>query len=66
MGEPEGLNTQLHSEQPKPQKPTPSIHTSLRGIRSLASVGDTSHSSWAECLGEVTGKRGGENELDIR
>jgi hypothetical protein len=52
VGEPEGVNTQAHSEQPKPRKRFSSIHTSLRGICLLASVCDTSHhSSSKECFG---------------
>ena len=63
VGEPEALNTQAHSEQPKPRKRFPSIHTSLRSIRILGSVCDTSHSSRENFLGEET--RRGRNELDI-
>ena len=36
MGDPEGLNTHEHSEQPQPQKLCSSIHTSLRRMASLA------------------------------
>ena len=63
MGEPEALNTQAHSEQPKPRKRFSSIHTSLRSIRILGSVCDTSHSPRENFLGEETGR--GRNELDI-
>ena len=45
MGEPEALNTQAHSEQPKPRKRISSIHKSLRGICFLGSVCDTYSSS---------------------
>ena len=63
MGEPEALNTQAHSEQPKPRKRFSSIHTSLRSTRILGSVCDTSHSPRENFLGEETGR--GRNELDI-
>jgi hypothetical protein len=63
VGEPEALNTQAHSEQPKPQKRFSSIHTSLRSNRILGSVCDTSHSPRENFLGEVTGT--GRNEPDI-
>jgi hypothetical protein len=63
VGEPEALNTQAHSEQPKPRKRFSSIHTSLRSIRILGSVCDTSHSPRENLLGEKTGR--GRNELDI-
>ena len=62
MGEPEALNTQAHSEQPKPRKRSLSIHTSLRSIRILGSVCDTNLSS-GEFVGG--GDRQGKNELDI-
>ena len=42
VGEPEGRNTQAHSEQPKPRKPISSIHTSMRGSRSPEFACDTS------------------------
>jgi hypothetical protein len=63
VGEPETLNTQAHSEQPKPQKRLSSIHTSLRSNRILGSVCDTSHPPRENFLGEVTGT--GRNEPDI-
>ena len=56
MGEPEALNTQAHSEQPKPRKRSLSIQTSLRSIRILGSVCDTSHSPRENLLGEETGE----------
>jgi hypothetical protein len=64
VGEPEALNTQAHSEQPKPRKRSLSIHTSLRSIRILGSVCDTSHSPRENFLGEETG-RGGTNSTLI-
>jgi hypothetical protein len=50
----EGSNRQPHSEQPKPRKCFPSIHTSLLGICLLALVCDMRHSSSEESLGEET------------
>jgi hypothetical protein len=54
MGEPEELNTQAHSEQPKPRKRFSSIHTGLRGICLLASVCDTIHAFSGECFWGAT------------
>ena len=64
MGEPEALNTQPHSEQPKPRKRISSIHKSLRGICFLGSVCDT-YSSSENVLGE-TGRGGNELEIDVQ
>jgi hypothetical protein len=61
VGEPEALNTQAHSEQPKPRKRISSIHTSLRGICFSGSVCDTYSSS--DVLGGD--RQGGGNELEI-
>jgi hypothetical protein len=45
-----GLNTQAHSEQPKPRRRISSIRTSLRDIRLLAPACDMSRSSSGECF----------------
>ena len=52
MGGPEGLNTQAHSEQAKPRKRFPSIHTSLRNIRLLGSVCDKATPPRENVLGD--------------
>jgi hypothetical protein len=65
VGEPEGLNTQAHSEQPKPRKRFSSIHTSLLGICLLALVCDMRHSSSDESLGEETDWGDEPTKLDI-
>jgi hypothetical protein len=65
VGEPEGLNTQGHSEQPKPRERFSSIHTSLLGICLLALVCDMRHSSSDESLGEETDRGEEPTKLDI-
>ena len=56
MGEREVVNIQAHSEQPKPRKRVPSIHTSLRDIRLLASVCDMRPLTQGNVLREETGR----------
>ena len=60
-----GLNTQAHSEQPKPRKRFSSIHTSLLGICLLALACDMRHSSSEESLGEETDRGEEPMKLDI-
>jgi hypothetical protein len=53
VGEPEELNTQAQSEQPKPRKRISSIHTSLRGIRFVAPDFDTRNFTSGNVLGRT-------------
>ena len=63
MGESEGLNTQAHSEQPKPRQWISSIHTRLRSLRLLGSACGTSHTSYGRNFGGRENRGGTKSTL---